>query len=159
MKRSDVINNANISIFLPPYLDFTFKTMRKPPEVIVEDMLFAAGTLMFDVKVADPDETIIGVSGDKVVVQLYTQRGEFVKTVRVLKDLEDWQILAKLLDKKCHKNCKLIDGSICEYIEVYKRSFGNLPIKYEKRKVPVECLAMGRFNSFIPEENISEDNI
>lgn len=74
-------------------------------------------------------------------------------------DLEDWQILAKLLDKKCHKNCKLIDGSICEYIEIYKRSFGNLPIKYEMRKVPVECLAVGRFNAFIPEENIAEDNI
>ena len=75
----------------PQLTNFTFKTMRMPANVIVEDLLFAAGTLMFDVKVEDPDETIIGVSGDKVVVQLYTQRGEFVKTVRVLKDLEEWQ--------------------------------------------------------------------
>ena len=75
----------------PQLTDFTFKTLRKPAEVVVEDLLFAAGTLMFDVKVADPDETIIGVSGDKVVVQLYTQRGEFIKTVRVLKDLDEWQ--------------------------------------------------------------------
>ena len=75
----------------PKLTNYTFKTMRKPAEVTVEDLLFAAGTLVFDVKVADPDDTIIGVSGDKVVVQLYTQRGEFVKTVRVEKDLEDWQ--------------------------------------------------------------------
>ena len=75
----------------PQLTNYTFKTLRKPAEVTVEDLLFAAGTLVFDVKVADPDDTIIGVSGDKVVVQLYTQRGEFVKTVRVLKDLEEWQ--------------------------------------------------------------------
>lgn len=75
----------------PQLTNYTFKTMRKPAEVTVQDLLFAAGTLVFDVKVADPDDTIVGVSGDKVVVQLYTQRGEFVKTVRVLKDLEEWQ--------------------------------------------------------------------
>ena len=75
----------------PQLTNYTFKTLRKPAEVTVQDLLFAAGTLVFDVKVADPDDTIIGVSGDKVVVQLYTQRGEFVKTVRVVKDLEDWQ--------------------------------------------------------------------
>ncbi len=75
----------------PQLTNYTFKTLRKPAEVTVQDLLFAAGTLVFDVKVADPDDTIIGVSGDKVVVQLYTQKGEFVKTVRVLKDLEDWQ--------------------------------------------------------------------
>ena len=81
----------NVYEITPQLTDFTFKTMRKPAEVVVEDMLFAAGTLMFDVKVQDPDETIIGVSGDKVIVQLYTQRGEFVKTIRVEKDLDDWQ--------------------------------------------------------------------
>ncbi len=75
----------------PQLTNYTFKTLRKPAEVTVQDLLFAAGTLVFDVKVADPDDTIIGVSGDKVVVQLYTQKGEFVKTVRVVKDLEDWQ--------------------------------------------------------------------
>lgn len=75
----------------PQLTNYTFKTLRKPAEVTVEDLLFAAGTLVFDVKVADPDDTIIGISGDKVVVQLYTQKGEFVKTVRVEKDLEEWQ--------------------------------------------------------------------
>ena len=76
---------------IPQLTNFTFKTLRRPPEIVVDDLLFAAGTLMFDVKVADPDETIIGVSGDKVVLQLYTQRGDFVKTIRVLKDLDEWQ--------------------------------------------------------------------
>lgn len=75
----------------PQLSNYAFKTLRKPAEVTVQDLLFAAGTLIFDVKVADPDGTIIGVSGDKVVVQLYTAAGEFVKTVRVQKDLEDWQ--------------------------------------------------------------------
>lgn len=75
----------------PELSDYKFKTLRKPAEVIVEDLLFAAGTLVFDVKVEDPDETIIGVSGDKVVVQLYTREGEFVKTTRVVKGLEEWQ--------------------------------------------------------------------
>ncbi len=75
----------------PQLSEYAFKTMRKPAEVIVQDLLFAAGTLLFDVKVEDPDETIVGVSGDKVVVQLYTQAGEFVKTVRVQKGLDEWQ--------------------------------------------------------------------
>ena len=75
----------------PQLSDYKFKTLRKPAEVIVEDLLFAAGTLIFDVKVEDPDDTIIGVSGDKVVVQLYTREGEFVKTTRVEKGLEEWQ--------------------------------------------------------------------
>ncbi len=75
----------------PQLSNYAFKTLRKPAEVIVEDLLFAAGTLVFDVKVEDPDETVIGISGDKVVVQLYTREGEFVKTTRVEKGLEEWQ--------------------------------------------------------------------
>lgn len=75
----------------PQLSNYTFKTLRMPAEVIVEDLLFAAGTLLFDVKVTDPDDTIIGVYEDKVIVQLYTAKGEFVKTVRIEKELEDWQ--------------------------------------------------------------------
>lgn len=75
----------------PKLTNYTFKTLRKPAEVTVENLLFAAGTLVFDTKISDPDDTIIGVSGDKVVIQLYKQNGEFVKTVRVYKDLEDYQ--------------------------------------------------------------------
>lgn len=75
----------------PQLSNYTFKTLRKPAEVIVEDLLFAAGTLVFDVKVEDPDDTIVGVYKDKVIVQLYTASGEFVKTIRVEKGLEDWQ--------------------------------------------------------------------
>ena len=75
---------------IPQLTNYTFKTLRRPAEVEVKDMLFAAGTLIFDVKVDDPDGTIIGVSGDKVLVQLYTQSGEFIKTTRITKNLEDW---------------------------------------------------------------------
>lgn len=81
----------NVYEITPQLSNYAFKTLRKPAEVTVQDLLFAAGTLIFDVKVADPDGTIIGISGDKVVVQLYTREGEFVKTVRVEKDLEEWQ--------------------------------------------------------------------
>lgn len=76
---------------IPKLTNYTFKTLRRPAEVTLKDTLFAAGTLVFDVKVDDPDETIIGVSGDKVLIQLYTQEGEFVKTTRVTKNVEDWQ--------------------------------------------------------------------
>ncbi len=64
----------------------SFKTLRKPAEVVVEDLLFAAGTLVFDVTVNDPDETIVGASGDKIVINLYTTSGEFVKATRVNKN-------------------------------------------------------------------------
>lgn len=76
---------------IPQLTNYTFKTMRRPAEVTVKDSLFAAGILVFDVKVDDPDETIIGVSKDKVLIQLYTKNGEFVKTLRVTKNTEDWQ--------------------------------------------------------------------
>ena len=69
----------------------TFKTLRKPAEVMVDDLLFAAGTLVFDVTVDDPDETIIGASGDKVVVNLYTNTGEFVRATRILKNTKEPQ--------------------------------------------------------------------
>ena len=69
----------------------TFKTLRKPAEVDVKDLLFAAGTLIFDVTVNDPDETIVGASGDKVVVNLYTTSGEFVQATRVIKNLDEPQ--------------------------------------------------------------------
>lgn len=75
----------------PQLSNYAFKTLRKPAEVIVQDLLFAAGTLVFDAKVEDPDETIIGISGDKVVVQLYTREGEFVKTTRIEKGLDEFQ--------------------------------------------------------------------
>lgn len=63
-----------------------FKTLRKPATVTVENLLFAAGSLVFDTRVDDPDEAISGYSGDKVVVNLYTADGEFVKAVRIEKN-------------------------------------------------------------------------
>ena len=64
----------------------SFKTLRKPAEVVVDNLLFAAGTLVFDATVNDPDETIIGPSGDKVVVNLYTTAGDFVRATRIEKN-------------------------------------------------------------------------
>lgn len=73
-------------------------------------------------------------------------------------DLEVWQQLANLFDLNGHKWCKLIDGSLCEYYECWKYynkedgTFG-----FRKRKHPVDRYY--NFNTYIPEENIKEDNI
>ena len=64
----------------------TFKTLKKPAEVQISNLVFAAGILQLDVFVDDPDDTIIGNSGDKVVVYLYTNSGTFVKAGRITKN-------------------------------------------------------------------------
>ncbi|MCI5620129.1 MAG: hypothetical protein MR355_00970 [Lachnospiraceae bacterium] len=77
----------------------TFKTLRKPAEVQVENLLFAAGTLVFDTRVDDPDDAITGISGDKVVINLYTKTGQFVKALRIRKNQDELQtVTIKNLD-------------------------------------------------------------
>lgn len=64
----------------------SFKTMRKKATVEIKDLLCAAGILEFDVFVDDADQAICGNSGDKVVVNLYTEDGVFVKAQRIQKN-------------------------------------------------------------------------
>ena len=92
-----------------------FKTLRKPAEVTVDNILFAAGTLAFDVKVDDPDEAITGNAGDKVVVNLYTSSGNFVKAIRIKKN-EDLTITFQNLDVNQKYQVKFV---AVEYNEGY----------------------------------------
>ena len=69
----------------------SFKTMKEPATVDVENLVLAAGKLRFNVKVNDPDEAIIGNSGHTVRMNLYQQDGTFVKAIRIPKNTEDFQ--------------------------------------------------------------------
>ena len=110
---------------IPNISETTFKTLRKPAEVNVENLLFAAGTLVFDVRVDDPDNAITGNSGKKVVVNLYTSDGIFVKATRILKN-EDLEVTFKNLDVT--KNYQLRFVAV-EYNEGYTNA------TYESNKI------------------------
>lgn len=66
----------------------TFKTMKEPAKVEVKDLIFAGGTLKFNTRITDEDETIIGNSGHVVVMNLYDDRYNLVKAVRIKKYTE-----------------------------------------------------------------------
>jgi hypothetical protein len=76
-----------------------------------------------------------------------------------ISNLEIWQQLANLFDLKSHKWCKLIDDSTCEYYECWKhyRTIEGL-LKFKKYKIPVNRLNLSVF-TYIPEENVKEDNV
>lgn len=75
-----------------------------------------------------------------------------------IQDLEVWQQLANLFDLNGHKWCKLIDGNLCEYYECWKLyTTEDRKIGFKKYKYPVDRYYS--FNTFIPEENIKEDNV
>ncbi len=103
---------------IPNISDVTFMTLRKPAEVKVDDLLFAAGTLIFDVRVDDPDDAITGISGDKVVVNLYTSDGVFVKATRIKKN-QDLTVTFKNLDVNKKYQLRFI---AVEYNEGYTNS-------------------------------------
>ena len=69
----------------------SFKTMKEPASVEVENLVLAAGRLRFNVKINDPDEAIMGNSGHMVRMNLYQQDGTFVKAIRIPKNTEDFQ--------------------------------------------------------------------
>lgn len=74
-----------------------------------------------------------------------------------LHDLEPWQRLANLFDLDGHKWCRLIDGTICEYYEIWEHSHELGKIRYRKYRVPVDA----GFSTLtcIPDESIAEDNV
>ncbi|MBQ7925283.1 MAG: hypothetical protein IJ335_03215, partial [Lachnospiraceae bacterium] len=66
----------------------TFKTLRKPATVQVENVVLAAGTLRFDARVDDPDDAITGNSGHAVVVNVYDYGRNFITALRIDKNTE-----------------------------------------------------------------------
>lgn len=77
-----------------------------------------------------------------------------------IQDLEVWQQLANLFDKRTHKKCKLIDGTIVEYYEYWKcDNFGGT-LNYRKIKTPIEENSVNFYPlTWIPEKEILEDNL
>lgn len=76
-----------------------------------------------------------------------------------LQDLEVWQKLANLLDKRTHKYCKLIDGTISEYYESWEMArTEDGGFSFRKYKYPVSVLNICRL-CYIPMESIKEDNV
>jgi hypothetical protein len=74
-------------------------------------------------------------------------------------DLEIWQKLANLFDRRTHKYCRLTDDTICEYYECMVWSYdADKKWKFKKYKCPVNRLSIGTL-CYIPEENIKEDNV
>lgn len=88
---------------------------------------------------------------------------DYGRSISDLGDLEIWQQLANLFDLKSHKWCKLIDDSIVEYYECWKHKMvvegEETKIKFQKYKVPVDRYRNLLTLTYIPEENIKEDNV
>lgn len=85
---------------------------------------------------------------------------DYGRSLSDLQDLEVWQRLANLFDKNSHKWCKLIDDSIVEYYEYWRRCYSNDgKIRFEKVKTPMDSYHNFSVTKYIPEENIKEDNI
>ena len=74
-------------------------------------------------------------------------------------DLETWQKLANLLDIRTHKFCRLIDDTIVEYYEYWDSHYVDGKLCFDKVKAPVETFMNFSIRTYIPEENIKEDNI
>lgn len=82
---------------------------------------------------------------------------DYGRSIMDIEDLEVWQRLANLLDKSCHKKCKLIDGSIVEYYEYWRKTYKQDKKSYEKVKTPIEDCHNFSVCCYIPEEHIVED--
>lgn len=71
----------------------SFKTMKKPAEVLIENMLMAGGTLRLQTKIEDPDGAIIGSNARFVTLTVY-QRDNVatpVRTIRIVKNREEFE--------------------------------------------------------------------
>lgn len=110
----------------------SFKTMKEPVTVDVENLVLAGGRLRFNVKVTDPDEAIMGNSGHTVRMNLYQQDGTFVKAIRIPKNTEDFQEV-EITGLKKDKRFKLTFIAM-EYNEGFTNS------TYESNKILKEIL-------------------
>lgn len=97
----------------------------------------------------------------KTDVYYYNDKDKFnYKSLMDISDLEVWQRLANLFDIDGHKWCRLVDDSIVEYYEYWRKKYtedGSL--RFEKIKTPIESYHNFGVCKFIPQENIKEDNI
>lgn len=84
---------------------------------------------------------------------------DYGRSMMDIEDLEVWQRLANLFDKSCHKKCELIDGSIVEYYEYWRKTYNTEGKTYEKVKTPIDRYHNFSVCSYIPEENILNDNV
>jgi len=64
----------------------TFKTLKEPAKVTVDELMFAGGTLKFKVRIDDPDGAITGNSGHVVVMNLYDYGLHLKKSIRIPKN-------------------------------------------------------------------------
>lgn len=84
---------------------------------------------------------------------------DYGRSMYDISDLEVWQKLANLFDRRTHKYCRLVDDTICEYYECMVWSYdADKKWKFKKHKYPVNRLSIGTLY-YIPEENIKEDNV
>lgn len=67
----------------------SFKTMKKPVEVNIDNLLLAAGTMRFDVNIYDKDDAIIGAGADNAVLSVYTADGVLAKVMKIRKSHTD----------------------------------------------------------------------
>lgn len=97
----------------------------------------------------------------KTDVYYYNDKDKFnYKSLMDISDLEVWQRLANLFDIDGHKWCRLVDDSIVEYYEYWRKKYtedGSL--RFEKIKTPIESYHNFAVCKFIPKESIKEDNI
>lgn len=110
----------------------SFKTLKEPATVEVENLLLAAGTLRFNVRINDPDGAIVGNSGHMVRMNLYQQDGTFVTALRIPKNTEDFQEI-EIKDLGANNRFKLTFIAV-EYNEGYSNS------SYESNKILKEIL-------------------
>ncbi len=84
---------------------------------------------------------------------------DYGRSMNDIRDLEVWQKLANLFDRECHKYCRLVDDTICEYYECMAWTYGaDNKWVFKKYKCPVNRLSIDTL-CYIPEENIKEDDI
>lgn len=84
---------------------------------------------------------------------------DYGRSMHDIQDLEVWQKLANLFDRASHKYCRLTNDSICEYYECMAWTYyDDKKWMFKKYKCPVDKLNIGIL-TYIPEENIKEDNI
>lgn len=84
---------------------------------------------------------------------------DYGRSMHDIRDLEIWQKLANLFNKQCHKFCRLIDDTICEYYECWQWNYTeDKKWIFKKYKCPVDRINLSVL-TFIPEENIKKDNL
>lgn len=84
---------------------------------------------------------------------------DYGRSMNDINDLAIWQKLANLFDKRTHKYCRLVDDTICEYYECWQKRYSDDgKWTFKKYKCPVDRLHIVIL-TYIPEENIKEDNV